>query len=171
MKILIIGAAGVLGSAIVADLSPRHTIISAGRSSGDEPVDVEDFASVSALFERVGKVDAVVAAMGSVKFGPLAEMTPELLAIGLRSKLMGQVNLVLAGTPFVNDAGSFTLTSGILAQDPIVFGTSASMVNGAIESFVVAAAIELPRGLRINAVSPGVFVESMAGYGPFFRGH
>jgi NAD(P)-dependent dehydrogenase (short-subunit alcohol dehydrogenase family) len=98
-------------------------------------------------------------------------MTPDLFAVGIRSKLMGQVNLVMAGTKALNDGGSFTLISGILADDPIRLGTSASMVNGAIESFVKAAAIELPRGIRINAVSPGVFVESMAGYGPFFRGH
>jgi NAD(P)-dependent dehydrogenase (short-subunit alcohol dehydrogenase family) len=49
-------------------------------------------------------------------------------------------------------------------------GSSASLVNGALESFVKAAAIELPRGIRINAISPNVFVESMEGYGPFFRG-
>jgi len=171
MTILVVGASGTLGSAIVAELAPRHTIISAGRKSGDERVDVADFASVKALFERIGPVDAVVSAFGSVHFGPLAEMTPELFSVGLTSKLMGQINLVMAGTPHVADRGSFTLISGILAEDPIVLGTSASMVNGAIESFVVAAAIELPRGLRINAVSPGVFVESMAGYGPFFRGH
>jgi NAD(P)-dependent dehydrogenase (short-subunit alcohol dehydrogenase family) len=171
MKILVVGASGVLGSAIVAELAPRHTIISAGRKSGEEQVDVEDYASVVALFERIGPVDAVVSAMGSVKFMPLADMTPEMMQVGIRSKIMGQVNLVLAGTPHVADRGSFTLISGILAQDPIVLGTSASMANGAIESFVIAASIELPRGIRINAVSPGVFVESMEGYGPFFRGH
>ena len=84
---------------------------------------------------------------------------------------MGQVNLVTAGTAYVNDGGSFTLISGVLTHDPIRLGASASMVNGAIESFVIAAALELPRGIRINAVSPTVFVESMAGYGPFFRGY
>jgi NAD(P)-dependent dehydrogenase (short-subunit alcohol dehydrogenase family) len=171
MKILIVGASGVLGRAIVAELGSRHTLITAGRTSGDERVDVTDYASVAALFARVGKVGAVVSAFGSGHFGPLAEMTPELMAVGIRSKLMGQVNLVLAGTGLVNDGGSFTLISGILTEDPIRLGTSASMVNGAIEAFVVAAAIELPRGIRINAVSPGVFVESMAVYGPFFRGH
>jgi NAD(P)-dependent dehydrogenase (short-subunit alcohol dehydrogenase family) len=171
MKILIIGASGTLGSAIVQELGARHEIVTAGRSSGDERVDVEDYASIAGLFERVGTVDAVVSALGKVHFGALADMTPDLMAIGLRSKLMGQVNLVLAGTPHVADGGSFTLISGILSHDPIKYGTSASLVNGAIDSFVEAASIELPRGIRINAVSPGVFVESMEGYGPFFRGH
>lgn len=171
MRILVVGASGTLGSAIRRELGSRHEIVTAGRHSGDERVDVEDFASIKAMYERVGSVDAVVSALGKVHFGALAEMTPDLMAIGLRSKLMGQVNLVLAGTPHVADGGSFTLISGILSHDPIRLGTSASLVNGAIESFVEAAAIELPRGIRINAVSPGVFVESMEGYGPFFRGH
>ncbi len=171
MRILVVGASGTLGSAICRELGSRHEIVTAGRNSGDERVDVEDFASIQAMYQRVGTVDAVVSALGKVHFGALSDMTPDLMAIGLRNKLMGQVNLVLAGTPHVADGGSFTLISGILAHDPIKLGTSASLVNGAIESFVEAAAIELPRGIRINAVSPGVFVESMAGYGPFFRGH
>lgn len=171
MRILVVGASGTLGSAICRELGSRHEIVTAGRNSGDERVDVEDFASIRSLYQRVGTVDAVVSALGKVHFGSLSDMTPDLMAIGLRNKLMGQVNLVLAGVEHVADGGSFTLISGILAHDPIKLGTSASLVNGAIESFVEAASIELPRGIRINAVSPGVFVESMEGYGPFFRGH
>ncbi len=154
MRILVVGASGTLGSAICRELGSRHEIVTAGRNSGDERVDVEDFASIQAMYQRVGTVDAVVSALGKVHFGALSDMTPDLMAIGLRNKLMGQVNLVLAGTPHVADGGSFTLISGILAHDPIKLGTSASLVNGAIESFVEAAAIELPRGIRINAVSP-----------------
>lgn len=91
-------------------------------------------------------------------------------AVGLQDKLMGQVNLVLIGREFVSEGGSFTLTTGVLNRDPIVQGTSASMVNGAVDAFVKAAAIEMPRGQRINSVSPGVIVEAMDAYAPFFRG-
>jgi NAD(P)-dependent dehydrogenase (short-subunit alcohol dehydrogenase family) len=170
MKILLVGASGTLGKAVSAELGQRHDIIAAGRSSG-EKVDIADLANVQALLGRVGKLDAIVSAAGHVHFGPLSEMTPDLLGVGLKDKLMGQVNLVLAGQGALNDGGSFTLITGILAQDPIRYGASASMVNGAIEAFVKAAAIELPRGLRINAVSPTVLVESMDGYGPYFRGY
>ncbi len=170
MKILLVGANGTLGKAVAAELGQRHDIISAGRSSG-ELVDIADVTSVTALLHRVGKLDAIVSAAGNVHFGPLADMTPELLGIGLKDKLMGQVNLVLGGQGALNDGGSFTLITGILTHDPIRYGASASMVNGALESFVKAAAIELPRGLRINAVSPTVLVESMEGYGPYFRGY
>jgi len=169
MKILVVGANGTLGKAIVAELSPRHEIVTAGRSSGDVRVNIADPQSVSALFSAVGKLGAVACAAGNVHFGPLETMTPEQFDIGLREKLMGQVNLVLAGREFVEPGGSFTLVSGVLSRNPIRFGTSASMVNGAIESFVLAAAIELP-ARRINAVSPTLLEESLEAYGPYFAG-
>ncbi|WP_035054626.1 short chain dehydrogenase [Andreprevotia chitinilytica] len=170
MKILLIGANGTVGKAVAAELGTRHEIIGAGRNSGDLRVDIESLASVEKLFKEAGPVDAVIATAGSVHFGPLAEFTPEQYAIGLNNKLMGQVNLVLAGQKVLNDGGSFTLTSGIVTRDPIRYGSSASMVNGAVEGFARSAAIELPRGLRINVVSPNVLVESLAGYAPYFRG-
>jgi NAD(P)-dependent dehydrogenase (short-subunit alcohol dehydrogenase family) len=170
MKIVVFGGAGTIGKAVVAELSPRHEVLTAGRKSGDFQVDVTDIRSVRAAFEKIGKVEAVVSATGTLHFGPLSDMTPELFNIGLQDKLMGQVNLVLAGQPFLNDGGSFTLTSGILSEDPIRFGSGASMVNAAIDGFVRGAAIELPRGLRINVVSPNVLQESMGAFGPYFRG-
>jgi NAD(P)-dependent dehydrogenase (short-subunit alcohol dehydrogenase family) len=169
MKILVVGASGTLGSAVVTELAKRHDVIKASRS-GDVKVDVKDIASVRAMFAAVGKVDAVVFTAGKAHFGPLATMTPEQMHIGISDKLMGQVNLVLAGTEYLNDGGSFTLVSGILASEPIKAGTNASMVNGAIDSFVIASAIELPRGIRINAVSATMFEEALDHYGPFFRG-
>lgn len=169
MKVLVVGASGTLGSAVVAELSQRHEVISASRN-GDVKVDVKDAASIRAMFETVGKLDAVVFTAGKTHFGPLSAMTPELMDVGIKDKLMGQVNLVLSGTDYLNDGGSFTLVSGILGSEPIRAGVNASLVNGAIDSFVISAAIELPRGIRINAVSATVFEEAMAHYGPFFRG-
>ncbi|KAF0814896.1 hypothetical protein IGB42_00952 [Andreprevotia sp. IGB-42] len=170
MKILVIGAGGTIGQAVVAELGARHDIIRAGRNSGDLRVDIKDYASVQQLFHAAGALDAVVATTGSVHFGPLGEFTPEQYAIGINDKLMGQVNLLLAGQHVLNDGGSFTLTSGILTHDPIRYGSSASMVNAAVEGFVRSAAIELPRGLRVNAVSPNVLIESLPSYGAYFRG-
>jgi hypothetical protein len=97
-------------------------------------------------------------------------MSVEQFWVGLRDKLMGQINVVFAALPYVNDGGSFTLTSGILADEPILQGASATTVNLALEGFVRGAAIELPRGLRINVVSPTVLTEAMDAYAPFFRG-
>ncbi|HVN68994.1 MAG TPA: short chain dehydrogenase [Candidatus Binatia bacterium] len=170
MKILIVGASGTIGKAVAAELSARHEIVTAGRSSGDLRVDIADPASVRDLYERAGKLDAVACCAGNVHFGPLETMTAQEFDVGLRDKLMGQVNLVLAGHERVQQGGSFTLISGILSRDPIRYGASASMVNGALESFVRAAAIELPAH-RINAVSPTVLEESAQEYGPYFRGY
>ena len=171
MKILLIGASGTVGSAIDKELSERHEIIRIGRSSGDFQVDISDSASIRALFEKTGKFDALVCAAGSVTFAPLAEMTEHSFTLGLQDKLRGQVNLLLSGREFANDGASFTLTSGVLSHDPIRSGASAALVNGALDSFVRAAAIELPRGLRVNSVSPTVLVEAMGSYAPYFRGY
>ncbi|WP_122433524.1 short chain dehydrogenase [Pseudomonas viridiflava] len=170
MKILLIGASGTVGSAIEHELGSRHEIVRIGRNSGDERVDISDSASIRALFERVGSFDALICAAGSVKFVPLADMTDADFALGLQDKLMGQVNLLLIGKAYANDGASFTFTSGILSQEPILSGVSASLVNGAIDAFVRAAAIELPRGMRVNSVSPTVLLESMGKYGAYFRG-
>lgn len=170
MRVLVVGASGTIGRAIVAELGQRHEIITAGRTSGDLQTDITDSTAIRAMFEKAGSVDALVSATGSVKFAPFEDMAAEDYEIGLRDKLMGQVNLVLIGREYLSDGGSFTLTTGVLDTDPIVQGTSASMVNGAINAFVAAAAIEMPRGQRINVVSPGVIEEAMEIYAPFFRG-
>lgn len=171
MKILLIGATGTLGSAIDKELSERHEIIRVGRNSGDYRVDISDSASIRKLFEQTGNFDALVCAAGNVTFAPLAEMTEDSFSLGLKDKLMGQVNLLLMGREFANDGGSFTFTTGVLSHDPIRSGASAALVNGAIDSFVRAAATELPRGLRINSVSPTVLLEAMDKYAPYFRGY
>ncbi|WP_119302587.1 short chain dehydrogenase [Dongia deserti] len=171
MKILIVGATGTIGKLVTAALAERHEIVKAGSKSGDVQVDIKDACSIRELFERVGKVDAVMCTAGKVHFGAFAELSEAEIGIGLKDKLMGQVNMVLIGRDYVNDGGSFTLTSGVLSHDPIRFGVGASLVNGAIDSFVRAAAIEMPRGIRINSISPGLLEESLPSYGPYFLGH
>jgi len=171
MRILIVGGAGTVGKAAATELGRRHEIVRAGRSSGDLTVDVMDEASVKAMYAKLGKVDAVVTCVGHVHFGPVATMTPEQFRKGLNDKLMGQVNLVLLGMNNVNDNGSFTLTSGVLDRDPVRQGANAAAVNGAIGAFVKGAAVEMPRGIRINAVSPGLLEDSVVKYDGFFPGH
>ncbi|MBX9406950.1 short chain dehydrogenase [Pseudomonas baetica] len=171
MKILLIGAGGTIGSAVDKELSQRHEVIRIGRNSGDLQVDISDSASIRNLFEQTGKFDALVCAAGNVTFAPLGEMTEDSFALGLKDKLMGQVNLLLIGREFANDGASFTFTTGVLSHDPIRSGASAALVNGALDSFVRAAAIELPRGLRVNSISPTVLLEAMGSYAPYFRGY
>ncbi|MEW6340958.1 MAG: short chain dehydrogenase [Paraburkholderia sp.] len=169
-KIVVIGATGTLGQAVSAELKARHEVIEVGATRGAYRVDSTDPASIEKLFREIGKVDGIVTTTGKLHFGPLPEMTAEQFWVGLRDKLMGQINVVLGAQQYVNDGGSFTLTSGIVGDEPIRLGANATTVNLALEGFVRGAAIELPRGIRINVVSPTVLRESLEGYGPFFRG-
>lgn len=170
MRVIVFGATGTIGKAVVNELSLRHEVIKVGKNSGDFQCDCTNEEQIHKFFEVVGGFDALVSTVGNVHFDVFAKMTNNLYQVGLQDKLMGQVNLVLIGREYIKDHGSFTLTSGILARDPICAGSSASMVNGAIESFVYAASIEMPRGLRINVVSPTVILESMPQYASYFRG-
>ncbi len=171
MKVIVVGGTGTLGKAVVQELSVRHETITVGHQSGDFQVDITSASSIRDLYEQVGAFDALVSTTGNVHFGALETLNESHYEVGLRNKLMGQVNLVLVGRDYISPGGSFTLTSGVLSHDPIRFGSSASMVNAAIDGFVIGAAIELPPGIRLNAVSPGIVKESVASMGQFFLGH
>ncbi len=175
LRILVVGASGTIGKAIVAELKPRHEIIAVGRKSGEINIDIADAASIRDGLKKAGPLDAVICAAGSVTFAPLdnfkaAPLGENLHTIGIASKLLGQINLALAARDVLKDRGSITLTSGILSEQPIAAGSSASMVNAAIDGWVKGAAIEMPRGIRINVVSPTLVTESLPAFGPFFRG-
>lgn len=170
MKILIIGASGTIGAGITGALSEKHEIITAGRSSGDLRVDITSKKSVKQLFEEAGPVDACIctATSGSMDdFGTLTEMD---LLINMKGKLLGQVNIVLIGQHYLNENGCFILTSGIFADRPAKGATGGGLINGALHSFVLSAAVELQRGLRVNVVSPGIIEDSVKDSGPVFPG-
>jgi len=164
-------ATGTIGGPVADALAPRHEVVRAARSGGDVRVDITSQGSIEEMLRGVGRFDALVSCAGSGAWKPLEELSDEDFETSLHNKLMGQVNLVRRGLATVAEGGSFTLTSGVLAHDPIRLGACASLVNGAIDCFVRAAAIELPRGLRINSISPGVLEESLPSYGPYFLGH
>lgn len=171
MRIIIVGAEGDIGRAACDELGQRHEIITAGRSGGDIRVDLSDRTSIEAMYAKIGNLDAVISTAGDVHFGHLSDYTEETFMLGLKNKVMGQINLVLAGLDIINKNGSFTLTSGVLDRDPIKMGTAAATANGALGGFVVGAAIEMPRGLRINVVSPALLDVSVPRYGAWFPGH
>ncbi|MGZ3651709.1 MAG: short chain dehydrogenase [Bdellovibrionota bacterium] len=172
MKTVVIGANGTIGSLVAERLkSAGHEVIPVGHSSGAFRVSVEDPASVDALFRSVGRFDALAVAAGHVAFKPFAELREADWAYSLGSKLMGQVRLATAAIPFLSDGGSITLISGVTAREPIRGGVAAAAVSRALEGFAMAAAPELPRGIRINVISPTVLDESMEAYASLFQGH
>jgi NAD(P)-dependent dehydrogenase (short-subunit alcohol dehydrogenase family) len=171
MKILIIGGNGTIGKKVSHHFSKKHEIMIGGRNSGDVTVDIAESKSIEAMFESTGKLDAVVCIAGEAKWASFHSMAEEDFYVGLKSKLMGQVNLVRIGRKYLNAGGSFTLTTGILADHPVMLTTSPAMVNGAIHSFVKAASLELENGIRINVVSSGLVEDAVDKYEAYFPGH
>jgi NAD(P)-dependent dehydrogenase (short-subunit alcohol dehydrogenase family) len=165
MRILIVGATGTIGRAIVAALTGRHDLVLASRSTAPEQVDLADPASIRALYARVGQVDAVINASGQAAFKPLTDLTDADFTLSLTSKLMGQVNLVRYGVASVTDSGSFTITAGSLAREPAHAAAAISLVNAGLEGFTRSAALDMPRGLRINVVSPPWVAETLQALG------
>lgn len=170
LKVVVIGATGTIGKELKQHFKGLgHEVIGVSRKSGDFLADIQDKKSLEKVFKEIGRFDAVANAAGELAFAPFEALTDEHFASSLNNKLMGQVNVVRTALPYMADGGSFALISGILTEEPIAAGTIGTMVNSAIEGFVKAVSLELPRGIRINCISPTVLTESPA-YHPFFPG-
>lgn len=165
MKVIIIGGYGTIGGPVADALSERHEVVRVGRSGGDYRADIASRESIVGLFEAVGPFDAVVSAAGLARFKPLGELTDEDFAYTLANKLMGQVNLVRLGMRYIRDGGSFTLTGGVLSTEPVTGGAAISLVNAGLEGFARGAAVELPRAVRVNVVSPPWVSETLEAMG------
>jgi NAD(P)-dependent dehydrogenase (short-subunit alcohol dehydrogenase family) len=165
MKVMVIGATGTIGRAVVGKLSARHQVLKVGHKDGEYRVDIGSSDSIKALYEAVGPVDAVVSAAGVARLAPLDQLTDDDVLLSVHNKLMGQVNLVRIGYQYLRDSGSFTLTSGVLGREPMKGSAAISLVNAGLDGFVRAAALELPRGLRVNAVSPVWVTETLVALG------
>lgn len=163
MRILVIGATGTIGREVVKALSADHEVVSASRK-GAVKVDIADPASIKAMYKAVGKVDAIVCVAGNAVFKPLAQLADEDFRFCLDNKLMGQVNVVRYGLDSVNDGGSITVTSGVLAQNPMPGAAAISLVNAGLEGFVRGAALEAPRKIRVNVVSPPWVTETLIAF-------
>ncbi len=165
MKILLIGASGTIGQAVDKALSMRHQIVRVGKTKGELQVDLASAESIRRLFEMAAPIDAVICAAGAARFAALEKLKDEDFAFSLANKLMGQVNVVRYGMGRINDRGSFTLTSGVLAVEPVPGSAAISLVNAGLEGFVRAAALELPRRIRVNVVSPSWVSETLQSMG------
>jgi NAD(P)-dependent dehydrogenase (short-subunit alcohol dehydrogenase family) len=165
MKILIVGATGTIGKAVASALQGKHEVVAVSRSSTQYPADITDKASLEKAFAAIGKVDAIVSAAGGAVFKPLAALTDADFEKCLNDKLMGQVNVVRVGSQYVRPGGSITITSGVLAQEPMPGAAAISMVNAGLEGFGRAAALELgSEKIRVNVVSPPWVKETLIAY-------
>ena len=164
MKVVVIGASGTIGKAIVAALG-GHEVIEVSRSSGQHRADIEDKASLERLFAELGEVDAIISAAGGGAWKPLAELTDADFAKSLSYKLMGQVNVLRTGLAALRKGGSITLTTGVLAREPAPGSAAISLINSGVEGFARAAALELNGTARVNVVSPPWVSETLVAMG------
>ncbi|MEV6151260.1 short chain dehydrogenase [Nonomuraea sp. NPDC052129] len=165
MKIIVIGATGTIGSAVAEALEARHHEVVRASRRGPVRVDMTDAASIDTLFSQVGQVDAVVCCAASGGLTPLdTRSDADFWGSGLEGKLIGQVNLVRRALTHVRDGGSVTLTSGRFAE-PVPGSSLGYLVNSGLEAFVHAAAIEMPRSVRLNTVSPDWVRETLLALG------
>jgi len=171
MKVLVIGGKGTIGKKVTERLAEKHEVIVAGRTSGDVTVDFSESSSIKSMFEKTGKVDSIVTIAGDAKWDKFNNLSEDDFYIGIKSKLMGQVNVVRIGKDYLNHGGSITLSTGILADDPVDMTTSAAMVNGAIHSFTKAVSLELENGVRINVVCSDLVEDSYEKYKDYFPGN
>ncbi|HEY3719129.1 MAG TPA: short chain dehydrogenase [Roseiarcus sp.] len=162
-KILVIGAAGLIGKEIVKTLGESECI-RASRSS-DERVDISDPKSIAALFARIGMVDGIICTGGAARFKPWAELTDEDWTFSLANKLLGQINVVRYGLKSVRPGGAITLTTGLASQYPAPGSAIITTVNSAVDAFVRAVAAEPTISIRVNAVSPGWVAETLQAMG------
>lgn len=169
MKIVIVGASGTMGSFLSERLRKDHEIIKADRRSPDIQVDITSPESIENMYKKIGVFDHVICTAGPTYVGPWKNLSDKEFRNGVNGKMMGQINLVLIGQYYINPKGSFTLITGALTHEPQRNFANASAANAAVEGFVRAAAIELDKGIRINAVSPTV-IENSPQYFPFFPG-
>ncbi|SRR5579884_796723 len=163
-KVIVIGATGTIGTAVASALEAANYEVVRASRNGAVKVDLDNPDSIDALFASVRAVDAVVSVAASVKLTPLTLLSEEDIAIGLKSKLLGQIALLRRATNYLNDNGSITLTGGTF-KEVIAGSAMGALVNAGLAAFVHAAAPELPRGLRANVVSPGWVRETLTSLG------
>ncbi len=174
MNIVIIGATGTIGSAVATAFKGQHQVIEVSHSSGALRIDISDPDSIKQTMQEIhqvhGDIDALICATGKATFKNYLDLNSKDWQLGLNNKLMGQINLVSIAQQYLSQGASITLTAGILCEQHIATGVSASTINAAVNSFVGAVAPLLPNNIRINSVSPTVLIESMHIYKDYFPG-
>jgi NAD(P)-dependent dehydrogenase (short-subunit alcohol dehydrogenase family) len=160
MKIIIVGASGRIGREVDKALSNGHDIVRVGAHSGDVQCDYTVSESVSGMFEKIGEFDSLISVIGGDSvFKQFSELNDEDFRYGYDRKFLGQIRFLKLGENFVRDNGSFVFTSGFLSQYPNPFSIATGPLNAAIDTYVTNVASLLPRGIRLNVVSPAPIVE------------
>ena len=165
-RIVVIGATGTIGTAVATLLASDGEIVRVGHTRGDMRLDARSQTDLEHFFARLGPYDHLVSVAGTgAAIGPIETLSHDDFAAGFLNKVALQIDLVRAGMATIRDGGSFTLSSGYLNREPMPGYAAIAMCNGAIAGFVKSAALDMPRGVRINAVSPVFVIETLRAFG------
>ena len=160
MKIIIVGASGRIGKEVDKALSNSHDIVRVGLRSGDVQCDYTDIESVRGMFEKIGEFDSLISvAGGDSTFKLFQDLDDEDYRYGFERKFLGQIRFLEYGENTIRDNGSFVFTSGFLSHYPNSASIATGPLNAAVDTFVNNTAPMLPRGIRINVVSPAPIIE------------
>jgi NAD(P)-dependent dehydrogenase (short-subunit alcohol dehydrogenase family) len=176
-RVIIVGAGSGIGRAVAVAVSRAGaSVILAGRkrdaleqtaalATGPVHISVVDAANeaeVEAFFAATGAFDHLVSTISQGASGPVGELSASDVQRAMNAKLWAPFFLVKHGKRHIDAAGSFAFFSGIRGARPAARSSITSLVNGGLEAFAKAMAVELGP-IRVNVISPGI-VDS----GPFW---
>lgn len=112
--------------------------------------------TLASQFERIGKIDHLVLALGSGKgFGPFTQVTLADVKKSFEEKVYAHFAAAQAALPFMNAGGSITFVAAVSAHGAMPGTAGIGAANAAVAALVPILAVEL-KPLRVNGVSPGV---------------
>jgi uncharacterized protein YbjT (DUF2867 family) len=88
-KIVVFGATGTIGKAVVAGLPPKYEVLKVGNRQGQFKADLADAGSIRNVFQAIGKVDGIVSTAGAARFAPLGKLTDEDFPLQSRQQVDG----------------------------------------------------------------------------------
>lgn len=135
-------------------------VLVTGRRSGDVHLDLTDLRGLDALADavrsRFGQVDLLHLNAGYAQLEPYDAVTEERYDRTFAVNTRGLFFAVQRLAPLVRDGGAIVVTSSVADQggspDMLVYGAAKAAARSLVAGF---AAALLPRGIRVNAVSPG----------------
>jgi enoyl-[acyl-carrier protein] reductase III len=121
----------------------------------DEPARVPD--AIAKVIATLGRLDVLVASAAATAFRPLLEQKPHNVTRTFAISVDSFVAAVQGAVPFMKDGGRIVVVSGIDSHQAMAGHGVLGAAKAAMESFVRSLAAELgPRGITVNAVSPGL---------------
>lgn len=183
---VIVGAAGGIGSALCRTLAARgpcnlmlsgrdptkldtlaHELREAGANAVTRPLNAIDPAPVDALFAEAanlfGAVNGAVNLCGSILLKPAHLTTDQEFADTLAVNVTTAFNLLRAAARTMTTGGSVVLMSTVATKIGLTNHEAIAAAKGAVNGLVIsAAATYANRGLRVNAVAPGLVRTSLA---------